>query len=190
MLNRERLKQSRNWNLNHIKLYLWREARKLINFHKVNNKTCQNRDLSSLFYTSRYIRCGAWSFNKNYLASIGVKDYNKRYLSVQGFREDTHKKLFDHEAKNHFFFYKSGFLAQKLEKKMSKSVSGYYKTKKKKNKKWHGTLSHQCRDGKTLVVRPLIKTLFYVCLPLHKHCFANKARRSDRFITWPLGTSK
>ena len=38
---------------------------------------------------------------------------------------------------------------------MSKSVSGYYKTK------------HWCREGKTLVVRPLKKTLsFYVCLPL------------------------
>ena len=27
-------------------------------------------------------------------------------------------------------------------------------------KKWHGPLSHWCREGKTLVVRPLNKTLF------------------------------
>ena len=36
-----------------------------------------------------------------------------------------------------------------------------YKTKKKK-KKWHGPLSHWCREGKPLVVRPLKN----VCLPL------------------------
>ena len=49
---------------------------------------------------------------------------------------------------------------------MSKSVSGYYKTKKEKKKKWHEPLSHWCREGKTLVVRPLKKLLFlYVCLP-------------------------
>ena len=34
---------------------------------------------------------------------------------------------------------------------MSTSVSGYYKIKK-----WHGPQSHWCREGKTLVVRPLI----------------------------------
>ena len=52
-------------------------------------------------------------------------------------------------------------LAQKLEnkKKLSKSVSGYYK--------WHGPLSHRCREGKTLVVRPLKNTFFYVWLPLN-----------------------
>ena len=34
-------------------------------------------------------------------------------------------------------------------------------------KKWHGPLSHWCRECKTLVVRPLKKILFfYVCLPL------------------------
>ena len=39
------------------------------------------------------------------------------------------------------------------EKKISKSVSGYYKTKKQnKQKKWHGPLSHWCREVKTLVV--------------------------------------
>jgi hypothetical protein len=32
------------------------------------------------------------------------------------------------------------------EKNLSKSVSGYYKTKKNK-KKWHGPLSHWCREG-------------------------------------------
>ena len=30
----------------------------------------------------------------------------------------------------------------------------------------HGPLSHWCREGKTLVVRPLKKHFFYVCLPL------------------------
>ena len=43
-------------------------------------------------------------------------------------------------------------------KKLSKSVSGYYKTKKKEEK--NGPLSHWCREGKTLVVRPLKKPLF------------------------------
>ena len=52
---------------------------------------------------------------------------------------------------------------------MSKSVSGYNKTKKKKRKKkWHGPLSHWCREGKTLVVQPLKKPLLYVCLPLFR----------------------
>ena len=50
--------------------------------------------------------------------------------------------------------------------KLSKSVSGYYKTKTKEEKKWHGPLSHWCREGKTIVVRPLKKHFFYVCLPL------------------------
>ena len=31
---------------------------------------------------------------------------------------------------------------------------------------WHGPLSHWCREGKTLVIRPLKKNFFYVCLPL------------------------
>ena len=42
---------------------------------------------------------------------------------------------------------------------MSKFVSGYYKTKKR-----HGPLSHQCREGKTLMVRPLMKTILCVSL--------------------------
>ena len=50
------------------------------------------------------------------------------------------------------------------EKNLSKSVSGYYKTKKKKKKKWHGPLSHWCREGKTLVVRPLKKNTFFMCV--------------------------
>ena len=45
-------------------------------------------------------------------------------------------------------------------KTMSKSVSGYYKTKKKK-RKWHGPLSHKCREGKILVIIPLKEALFY-----------------------------
>ena len=50
------------------------------------------------------------------------------------------------------------FLAQKLENFfLSKSVSGYYKTKKKKK---GGPLSHWRREGKTLVVRPLKKNTF------------------------------
>ena len=31
---------------------------------------------------------------------------------------------------------------------------------------WHGPLNHWCREGKTLVVRPLKKNTFYVCIPL------------------------
>ena len=79
----------------------------------------------------------------------------------------------DHKAKKHIFSKNPAVLAQKLENIfLSKSVSGYYKTKtkkkKKKNlkKKWHGPLRHWCREGKTLVVRPLKEPLFfYVCLP-------------------------
>ena len=60
--------------------------------------------------------------------------------------------------------------AQKLGKrnKLSKSVSGYSKTKKEKKTKWHGTLSHK-GGGQTLVVRPLKKHFFYVCPPLSGH---------------------
>ena len=36
--------------------------------------------------------------------------------------------------------------------------------KKKRKKKWHRPLSHWCRKGKTLVFRPLKKTLFFVCV--------------------------
>ena len=35
---------------------------------------------------------------------------------------------------------------------------------KKKKKKWHGLLNHWCRDGKTLVVRPLKKNTFFICV--------------------------
>ena len=56
-----------------------------------------------------------------------------------------------HKAKNHFFL-KFGCFSPKIgkkKKKLSISVSGYYKTKK----------NHYCREGITLVVRPLKKTL-------------------------------
>ena len=76
-----------------------------------------------------------------------------------GLREDTHKKRCffsglttkgvgrvnppDHKAKKHFFSINPAFLAQKIEKKkLSNSVSGYYKTKKKRKKKWNGPQSH------------------------------------------------
>ena len=64
-------------------------------------------------------------------------------------------------------FAKKKILAQNWRNKnLSESVSGYYKTKKEKEKKkWHGPLSHWCRGVKTLVVRPLKKHFFYVCLP-------------------------
>ena len=69
---------------------------------------------------------------------------------------------------------KIAFLAQKLENKifLSKSVSSYYKTKKKK---WHGPLSHWCRDGKTLVVRPLKKPLF-LCVSSLSISFQSKLK--------------
>ena len=57
---------------------------------------------------------------------------------------------------------KSPFLAQKLEKKCFVKIHfRLYKTKKK-----NGPLSHWCREGKTLVVRPQKNVFFYVCLPL------------------------
>ena len=51
---------------------------------------------------------------------------------------------------------------------MSKSVSGYYKNKKKEKKKWNGPLSHWRGEGKTLVVPPLKKTLFLCVSSLSK----------------------
>ena len=52
------------------------------------------------------------------------------------------------------------FLAKKFQNLfLSKSVFGYYK--KENKKKWHGPLNHQGGVGvKSLVVRPLKKTLF------------------------------
>ena len=58
------------------------------------------------------------------------------------------------------FFLKSGCFSPKIgkkKKKLSKSVSGHYKTKKK----WHVPLSHWCWKGKTSVVRPLKKNFFF-----------------------------
>ena len=69
-----------------------------------------------------------------------------------------YKHPLDHQAKNHFFILKSSCFSPKIvkkKKKLSKSVLGYYK-----KKKWHGPLSHWCREVKILVFRPLIKTLF------------------------------
>ena len=39
----------------------------------------------------------------------------------------------------------------------------------KKKKKWHGPLSHWCREGKTLVVRPL-KNHFFLCVSSLRQC--------------------
>ena len=62
-------------------------------------------------------------------------------------------KILFYEVRHFSPNFQKKILVQKLEtKKMSKSVSGYYKTKKKIIKKWH---VHWCREGKTLVVRPL-----------------------------------
>ena len=62
-------------------------------------------------------------------------------------------------------------LVQKLwgEKKLSKSVFGYFKTKKKFKKKVPMALSSRGGGCKALVVRPLKKNLFYVCLTLPDH---------------------
>ena len=38
-----------------------------------------------------------------------------------------------------------------------------------KKKRWHGALSHWCREGKTLVVRPLKKN-FFMCVFPHALC--------------------
>ena len=66
---------------------------------------------------------------------------------------------------------------------LSKSVSGYHKTKKKEEKNCHGLLSHWCREGKTLVVRPLKKKTFFpfafpkahtIFLPFSKSVEPNK----------------
>ena len=52
-------------------------------------------------------------------------------------------------------------LAQKLENFFFVKIHFrlYYK-----KKKWHGPLSHWCREGKTLVVRPLKKNTFFMCV--------------------------
>ena len=60
-------------------------------------------------------------------------------------------------------FLKSGCFSPKIEnkkKKLSKFVSGNYKTLKK----WHGPLSHWCGEGKTVVARPLKKNTFFMCV--------------------------
>ena len=50
----------------------------------------------------------------------------------------------------------------------SSLVRKQYLPKKIREQKWHGPLSHWCREGKTLVVRPLKKNTFFMCLPLLK----------------------
>ena len=50
--------------------------------------------------------------------------------------------------------------------KFSKSILGYHKTKKK----WHGPPSHKCREGKTSVVLPLKKHIFFMCVFPNKLC--------------------
>ena len=84
---------------------------------------------------------------------------NSVFLVVGQLRVQEGHKAKNRKAKKNFFSPKSGCFSTKIgkkKKKLSKSVSGYYKNKKK----WHGPLSHQCRGGKTLVVRSLNKILF------------------------------
>ena len=68
---------------------------------------------------------------------------------------------------------KSGCISPKIGKKKKNCQNPFqaitYKTKKKKKKKWHGPLSHKCREGKTSVVRPLKKTL-YLCASSLNEC--------------------
>ena len=67
---------------------------------------------------------------------------------------------------------------------LSKSVSVYYKTKKNR-KKWHGPISHWCREGKTLVVRPLKKNTFFMCVfPKKLLFFSQKRRRKYLECSW------
>ena len=58
------------------------------------------------------------------------------------------------------------YLAQKLERKKNcqNPFQAILRLKKKK-KKWYGPLSHWCREGKTLVVRPLKKHFFMCVFP-------------------------
>ena len=100
-----------------------------------------------------------------------------RFLAIANFvREDTHKKSFsgrttkgvgrvnppDHLAKNQFFSLKSDCFSQKIGKKRKSCQNPFQAIirLKKKKKRWHGPLSHWCREGKTLVVRPLKKHFF------------------------------
>ena len=53
--------------------------------------------------------------------------------------------------------------------KFSKSILGYHKTKKK----WHGPPSHKCREGKTSVVLPLKKHIFFMCVFPNKLCWSS-----------------
>ena len=55
----------------------------------------------------------------------------------------------DHYAKNHFFSLKSGCFSPKIGKKTKKFQNPFQAiiTLKKREKKWHGPLSHWCREG-------------------------------------------
>ena len=67
-------------------------------------------------------------------------------ILVQTFMSSLVKKIFA----------KKNFLAQKLEKKkICQNPFHAIVRLKKKKKKWHGPLSHWCREGKTLVARTL-----------------------------------
>ena len=98
-------------------------------------------------------------------------------------REDAHKKVWREATppwprplRKNFFSMKP---TQKLErKKLSKSVSGYYKTKKKK---LHGPLRHWCRKGETLVIRQL-KTTFL--------CVSSLTKPWNSLYAHPKGNSR
>ena len=69
---------------------------------------------------------------------------------------------------------------------LSKSVLGYYKTKKEKN--WHGPLSHQGRGVKSLVVRPLKKNTFFMCVSPIFGLFLSKGTINIRKFLFGHGT--
>ena len=75
------------------------------------------------------------SFISNYLGKTRIK--RSFFFSVR-----STKGIGRVNPPDHFFFIKSGLFSPKIGKK---------------RKKWHGPLSHWCREGKTLVVRPLKK---------------------------------
>ena len=75
-------------------------------------------------------------------------------------------------SKKPLFFLKSGCFSPKIDKKKKKCQNPFQAIirQKRKKKKWHGPISHWCREGKTLVVRPLKKTflcVFFISDPFH-----------------------
>ena len=134
-----------------------------------------------MFLKSRLLlRTKGWT-----LSLIGELSSKKLIFLTTALREDTHKKNvffsgrttkgvgrvspLTTKQKTTFFSLKTGCFSPKIGKKktkLSKSVSGisgFCKTKKI-NKKGYGPLSHECREGKTLVVRPLKNNLFFMCV--------------------------